>query len=872
MFKVETYTNPLTFYNSLEIGMDELHVTSIPVLAMHMKKKAEGKGKYLKSNVMIYHHFYSALYPKWVSKKYMLDMKQVLRGIIRTQERFQDYRELLLKQVDSLIESYRYWLTLGLTQMKSEYSDTEFEQIKVELYHAFKAHEVIIKGYETLQQPLSYEYISNCLNKFAEQKMRVGQGHLNSISKIYIYALSDLNPIRLSFFEKLKEVGYEIIFRIPYDSKYPHVYEGWVKLYRELVPQEKWKKLEESVIDSPILEFLEGNQKVASKSRKIVLHEYREPTTFKNYLNKNKLHKDKLEILACEKDQMNEIFRDEIDEEKEISHIYETPIGRFMHNLYGIQIIEGNKRMTYKMYLEMITSGVINRNQTKDKIISGIEGNSLLSDLALYMEGTNSLEEILDRLSKLKKLYEVSEQFDELARSKVDRNHVKRYLQNPIRVFGFMNSQGYDLTINQLIMLTEELDKQVSILLGEKSPKVSIQEHIAYLIDLICHSQAYLGVDEMKDIHKLGIKGTYEEFFNRLRQFKVVIYEPEEMIEYIGVLGKIQSIKEKTGELVLIKGIEHALGVCVNGVEEVYLCDLSTTSMNHYIRRKQNKIELRSIDGVNKYIERLDDSLQKEKLQKMMNITSLVKRYLQSFIKFNLMTLLAYYPGTLHLGWINNIYPYDTEWYLLSIIKQLYEVESLQIEKVDIDWLEETIEEEQTKDELSKEAREELIKQLSPFAWEDIKQCKKKFYYSNILNHYPSYYETFNQRIVFGWIGKMFTEQYDGREQVRKQLFPLFPQWPESLKQNLVDTTPQCQMKEYISFDNIKFPKSMVSLWCLGKRKYEDISLSEKHELLKQYWNRCGHKEEVDQTKLKCYFCPHQLICQEGVLGIDREY
>lgn len=872
MFKVETYTNPLTFYNSLEIGMDELHVTSIPVLAMHMKKRAEDKGKHLISNVIIYHHFYNALYPKWVSKKYMLDMKQVLRGIIRKQERFKDYKELLLKQVDSLVESYRYWLTLGLTQMKNEPSDTEFEQIKVELYHAFRAHEVIIKGYETLEQPLSYDYISNCLKKFSEQKMKVELGHFNSIKKIYIYALSDLNPVRLSFFEKLKEVGYEIIFRIPYDSKYPHVYEGWVKLYSALIPQERWEKLEESWVDSPVLEFLEGKQKVGRKGRKIILHEYREPTTFKNYLNKNKLDKNKLELLTCEEDQMNETFRDEIDKEKEISHIYETPIGRFMRSLYGIRIIEGSKKMTYKMYLEMITSGVINRSQTKDKIISGIEGNSLLSDLTSYMEGANSLEEIQDRLSKLKKLYEVSEQFDELARSKVDRNHVKRYLQNPIRVFGFMNSQGYDLTINQLIMLTEELDKQVSILLGEKSPTVNIQEHITYLIDLICRSQAYLEIDEMKHIQRLGLKGTYEEFFSRLRQFKAVIYEPEEMIEYIGVLGKIQSIKEQAGELVLVKGMEHALGVCVNGVEEVYLCDLSTTSMNHYVRRKQHKIELRSIDGLNKYIERLDHPIQKAQLQQMMKITSLVKKHLQSFIKFNLMTLLTYYPGTLHLGWIKNIYPYDTEWYLLSIIKQIYEVESLQEEEADIDWLEETIEEDQAQDELSKEVREELIKQLSPFAWEDMKQCKKKFYYSNILNHYPTYYETFTQRIAFGWIGKMFAEQYDGKEQVRKQLFPLFPQWTEALKQNLVDTTPQCQMSEYIAFDNTKFPKSMVSLWCLGKRKYEETSSSKKEELLKQYWKKCGDKEEVDETRIKCYFCPHQLICQEGAFGVDREY
>ena len=869
MFKVETYTNPLTFYNSLEVGTDALHVTSIPTLAMHIKERAALKGNHLKGNVIIYHHFYKALYPKWVSQKYKLDMKQVLRQIIRTQEAFQVKKEILLKQVDGLIETYRYWLTLGLVEMKSQGQDSEPEALKVMLYNQFKEHEEIKKGYGTLQTPLTPDYIDQCLqNVVHTQKIQVPEHHFRSIKKIYIYALNDLNPARFKFLKNLSDAGYEVIFRIPYDVHYPHVYTGWASLYGKVVPIEEWESIEVSQVNSSVLDFLEGKPNVVKQDRIVISHQYSEPTLFKNYLREHKLDCNRLELIACEDDVVNEVFRDEIDREKEVSHIFETPIGRFISHLYAIKDIEYKKTMTYEMYQEIISSGVINVSQTKGKIISGLEGISLLSDLKVYMEGVTSLEEIKERLYKLKQLYEVSEGFDELARSKVDRNHVKRYLQNPMRVFGFINPQGYDLTVNQLIMLTEELEKQINVLLGEKNPISSIEAHVVYLTEMIKESIAYK--DRAAKLEKV-----YEEFLKRLGTFRHRVLEVEEMNEYLAILGKVGSSKHEAGELVLVKGIEHALGLCVNGVEELYLCDLSTTAMNHYIHRRQGRIELRSIEGLDKYIERLSDLELQASLQHMMTIGSMTRKHLQSFVKFNLMTLLTYYPGRLHLGWIKNMYPYDTEWYLLSIIRQIYTIETVEeeIEEIEeIDWFEEKNREEMEEVKFPEEQIEELIKQLSPFAWEDLQHCKKKFYYSNVLNHYPVYREDFTQRIAFGWIGKMFADQFEGKEQVTKQLFPLYPQWTHTLKQNLVDTTQSCSLGEYIGFDNIKFPKSMVSLWCLGKRKYVEPSTNKKQELLKKYLRKGNTSISAEEVGKRCYFCPHQIICQEGAFGVDREY
>ncbi|MEG0153694.1 MAG: hypothetical protein RR744_11085, partial [Cellulosilyticaceae bacterium] len=203
--------------------------------------------------------------------------------------------------------------------------------------------------------------------------------------------------------------------------------------------------------------------------------------------------------------------------------------------------------------------------------------------------------------------------------------------------------------------------------------------------------------------------------------------------------------------------------------------------------------------------------------------------------------------------------------------KQIYDIEEVEEKSEEVEWFdEEDSKEEQVR--LPEEQIEELTKQLSPLAWTDLKYCKKKFYYSNILNHYPVYREDFTQRIAFGWLGKMFADQFEGKEQVAKQLFPLYPQWTHTLKQNLVDTTQACNLSDYVVFDNTKFPKSMISLWCLGKRKYEEPSNRKKQELLNQYLRKSHIPLNTEGVGKKCYFCPHQIICQEGVFGVDREY
>lgn len=865
MFRVETYINPVTFYSSLTVEKDALHLISIPVLAMHLKDNANKVNSKLRWNIFIYHHFYDGIYHKWQNNKQQLDMKQTLKHILRTDGRFKTHKEILLKQIDSLCKLYRYWITLGLTAIKEDDHTSSLERQKIKLFRAFLQDPHIAVLVEDLQKPLESEVIGKRLAyKVNRKKQYVEEDYYDGIRKIYIYAMTNIDPMRYSFFRRLEEAGYEVIFRIPYDSQYPKVYEGWERVYSKIVPFHKWEVIQEDRTVSNMLTFLEGKDDLGQQSRTVSIHSYSEPTQFKQYLIQHPLDKKRLELIACQEDQLNEYFRDVLDEEKEVEHIFETSIGRFIKNMYKVRVEENQIKLDFEVYRQLITSGVINIIPQKGREISGFEAVSLLDDLESYMEDVQTLDEIKSRLEKLKTLVMISNQFDELARSKVDDHHVKRYLQNPLRAFGFLNNQGYDITINQLSTLTQILEEHIDVFhtvyppLGE-----TLRTHKEKFVQLIINSIAYRERPE----HLAKI---YNHFLENFARLKVHIQDIEDINDYIAYIGKVQSEKHQEGKLVLIKGIEHAVGLCVNGVEELFLCDLSTSAMNSYIHQTLDRVEYKTLDRIAHHVEALEEGALKEQLKEALQIASSVKWHMQSFVKFHIMTLLTYYPGKLHLGWIKNMYTHDSEWYLLSIIKQLYSVEEQQQEEDQWDVFEQL--EVPQKDILSKEVVARLAKDLSPFAWQEFELCKKKFYYSNILSYYPVYNEDFTQRIVFGQIGKFFEDQLDGKAQVKQQFFPLFPQWTDTLKENLIATTPYIKINDYISFDNIKLPKAMGSIWNLGLRSKDVPNEATRQDMLSEVFRKEGTNPIEATPSKKCYFCPHQFICKEGAFGIDGTY
>ena len=871
MFRVETYKNPIKFYNSVQIGKDELHITSIPTLAMHLKDRARLTNGLHVWNVWIYHHFYRAIYPRWNSVKSKLKQKQILRKLI--QVHFKDnsrVKNILQKQLDELCETFRLWREMGIAYLVSDEYDSDLEKAYQKLYALLIAESDLEKLNLEMERPLSPALLSRMLGHYNKTYFDIENLDYSNVKRIYFYCMDYLEPSRITFFKRLEQEGYEVIFRIPNDEEYSNIHQCWHNVYEQFVPYEMWECIQDEEGEkSAFKEFIEGREVTHEPKRKITYHDVAEPVIFKQYLRQHPMNRSEFEYVACCDDDLNEYFRDEIGRKKGLKHFFDMPLGKFISALYSNQTInEDDIIMTYDTFVDMITSGIVSIKSSGDILISGKRALGLLSDLGSYMDGVKSLNEILERLDTYKALNNLSGEFEDLGKSKCDSNRVKRFLQNPLRSIGYVNHNKYSITFNQAYDLGVKLKEMISALTVTYSPVTDFEEHVKQLIEYVKESGL------MQEIESKEIKSVYKQFFAVLNtKFNnAEIEELQDMNDYIAMRNKIPSFEEDQGEIIIMKGLEHLAALAVNGVEEIYLCDMSTKSMNRYIRRREQVGHLVSLDDLEKYFMRYEEDAEKQKLLHTIRVARQSLVDTQNFVKFNIATLISGYTGKLHVGWIRNMEMYDTEWYLMSILKDLCEVEIIE-EKVEFDeHIFEEIENEQ--EEKTEGPVMQIQKQISPLAWKELDVCEKRFYLSNILNHYPSYLEDYQLQQAFALLARMLEDQQGGRQAVIDYFFPLFPQWSDALKLNLVETHNPRRIGTYAAFDNVHFPEEMQFLQYLFSnnediKKMKNRLSQDKSAKLTEWLKKNKEYLQVNPGK-KCYICPYQMVCQEGVLAIEQ--
>jgi len=875
MFRVETFKDPMVFYNQIKVGMDELHITSIPTLAMHIKGLGETKQKW---NIWIYHHFYNAIYPKWNSIETKLEQKRLIRKLIKAHRaEWTAHTTTLLRQVERINDTFRELLELDLKELKDIRDESELTQCYKKLYHYYLEQPEVSFYKKELHQELTTELIAEHLNQYNEKKLNIPRLGYPPVRRIYIYSMDYMDVGRIIFWEKLSEAGYEVIFRIPYSEEYPALHKCWERVYEYFVPKVEWQSIQEDISEktSPLKNFLEGKPVGDVTPLKVYNHGAVDPVTFKRYLREHAMDRRKQEYIGCQDELLNEYFRDEINKNMQIKHFYETPLGRFVGELYNLKI-EGNRvQMEYNTFITMMTSGLITIN-ADENIITGKKALGLLNELKPYMEGVHSLEEIFKRLVMYKALNRRTNEFEIFDQEQVEKNRVKGFLLNPLRAFGFVHNDAYEITVEELIQLSDRLVQVIQSLLVTYSPLENMSQHIAFFKKLLIESKMLVIIEDRLTLE------AYQCFFNLLNQelINTKIEDLEDIKEYIVAFTTINSQElegleeeSKTKELILMKGLEHMVSMNVNGVERLYLCDLSTSNMKAYVNNRQSSNSLFNLEDLARYIRALEDGIFKDQLLKELKILGACKKEIQNFVKYDMATLLTYYQGELHVGWIKNLTAYDSEWYLLEIITSLYDIELVGAEEV---LLEEDfiLQEEEVREHSVEMPLEQIAKEISPLALKDLEYCSRRFYYNNILYPHPIYREDYMQRLAFGVICKMLDGQMRGMENVKRYIYPLFPQWTETLKENLVETDPyKRKVKQgYGEFDGINYPAEMIRVQCLRSFDTSTKSNVIRDKQVKiQKWLDANPIELRAEAGTGCMKCPHQLLCRASEFVVDRE-
>ena len=174
------------------------------------------------------------------------------------------------------------------------------------------------------------------------------------------------------------------------------------------------------------------------------------------------------------------------------------------------------------------------------------------------------------------------------------------------------------------------------------------------------------------------------------------------------------------------------------------------------------------------------------------------------------------------------------------------------------------------------------VNSVPEVAFRDLDFCGDKFLYSSILQSNPVYYLHFHHKLAFSALVSIFKNNIeDGYLNMLKFILPLFPQWKDVEKRNILDCEfSRKGLREYRYFEGINYPKSIDVLYLL-KSKYivtENSKIRNRYNK-GEFNGERYYKEFIDEyltdeqnnRGLHCKMCPHSYLCKKGEFVIDSK-
>lgn len=867
MFKVETYENPVRYFNELNINNDEIHILGQSSISTYLKWINQDK----MINIWAYDDLMDAIYPNWNSLVNRLWMEMDLLKILMEYDN-KAIIQSMKKDIESLVYAYRYLIEIGINGINEERAEDLAEYIFIDVFNKFSKSPTVLEASRELRSVNSKEKVKYRLNRYGIEKYKFRKNLLTNITRIYVHNMERLDIRRMIFFERINWIGLPVIFRIPYYEGYSSLNRGWIETYKEVYDLNQWTKLDNTTQISEgkaYIDYLEGKDIRAEDKTNLTFLKFNEPIEFKRYLKENPLQYREIEYFAFSHDELNRYVRDEIKAVNKINsgrnigfqHVFDFGIGRFLFFLYEIEVKNGEIYVDYNSFVECITSGWIK---------NGEKALAFLKDLEPYMSGVETLSDIIDRLERLEYLNKVSKIFDDKGKEKAGGNRIKKYLLNPFRVFPYVNLDRYSVTIEELFQITKEFQQMVLDIFEGDSELFDLTEHLRKL-------------DKYWNLIDYDIKrGLNKEIYNKINNTLKQEVKNREVSRYgmrdflILKLG----IRDFEENINIINSFQQIEGYILNHTKKLVIADLSSKSINKYLQANRTLPNYLSYEDIEKYLEN-KKGLYNYVLKKSIKVSKKYDEYSQFFINYAIFQLLSFCDAEIELCWIEELNDFDDEFNTLKVIRNIYE---LQEEKIYFGDLESTTEEilssilKLDKPKKEKFNKERIYREVSPVGWRDLDFCPKKFLYSNVLRPNPIYCSDFHQRLAFSSIATLFSDQAMGRESVEKYLFPLFPQWPNTTKKNMLDTSFKRDLRISMEHQNILFPKNLADVQILRSKYLVTKRYKVRNDYRKSSINPEklfeDFLEEIEKEKaekgLHCGMCPHILICLKGEFFIDR--
>lgn len=832
-FKVETHDNSREYFRDIILEENALYITANTSLRDMLVEENSyfNKDKFY---VQDYEKFIGSLFNFKVDLLFQNTLKRSLiaegNALIKTLNS-EEATELKdgLEQVEELYKTLETIMIFGLGEIKGEENLSLSEIVFIKLYNRLLGEKNWKAVYEDYSSLGSFSNVEEKIEGFKGPRIR----------KIYFYNFTDISISRYIVFQMLRFAGYEIEFKAPFFKGLKDTNTWFNKLYGEdfIISSNSDQSYEDMIKSCKYIAFVEGQKLPKVDKYNIELRSYSTFAEFKKDSSKSS------KVISFDKDKIDLC----LSKTKKIeSHCYNTSVGRFIKELFQCELVEGTIKISFDTYFNMLTSGWI---ETIDK--NGIDTREFLAGNRALFCDCSTLEQINVRIDELVTFTQKISVIDKLAEEKVGKNQVKKFLSNPFKAVSYLNMDHYHITASELHELSTRLGAVIHKLLENLEGYINYDTFMGALKSLYAGNHYFKA---MPNRNKLWYMKKIQLAFSY--KIKEEVLPLNELKELMNILLK----NENTDlEHEISQSIDQMEGLIYGKQNTLFVTDLSFKAQSEYILKKNKENRFIKLDFIRKISKGNELVLSGIRLEKLSNTVVV------DYLKFTIVNSLIHFKGNFKLSFIKDLRDYDSEGLLFSEMKSLYGVKD---DSCDFSEFEELSPKEALPDlDLSKYSIKHS--NIPDSAYVDLDFCSLKFLYSSIVNPYPIYNSEDQQTLLLSTLVSIMKNSLENSDfNIKKFIFPLFPQIHEDIKENILVRNYETQnIREYKTFENISYPKVMDYLYILGGRDRDNGVENQKafNGFLKEY----EKSFDLDQEGLHCIRCPHSLICRKGMFEID---
>lgn len=878
MYRVETHNNSKEYFNNVNIETDALYVMPTTSLAFVLKENGRTRKEDFEKIIDI-DNLINAAYKKSSDLLNGIKLKTEVRSII---SKLKDTisNENILRELSYLEDNIKVLMSdiIYLIQINLKSFNYKVDNITKKTFKLI---------YDELLKTEIYKEIEGEILNFNILDSFQGEFNKDIIKKIYFYNINNLDLKRWLVIEKIKENGFEVIFRIPYFQWLEVTNKVWDRVYgnKNIF---SWSisniYTSNNDINSKYTRYLEGDyDTLITKDEKVITKTYAEVSDLRKVLKDKSVVTFYKDSLGPCKDTIIYEKENGINEElNKIDHCYQTSLGRFLFHLYSVKIKNNTVELDFNLYRELITSGWI-----ETKGWNGIRLSEYLSKNDEYFSGVSNIDDIINRLNILKDLEAVNDIFEEPVKNYLKNDNKKKALINPLRVFGYNNLQDYGITASYMITLTLRLKTLILKSLENNNGLINIEKHFELLKSAFRNQTIIEKSKSGSEIEKLLVRKIWA-VLNNSKDFPINMYQ-EDIAEWLNVVLKVNINDDKNREEKDFS-IDHLEGlifrdkrVNYNGKKIIYISDLSYLAYEKYIKNKYILDKCLTKEDFKDIFNESFSGAYKEKILTGFNLNYISIASTEAYLKFIFANLFINFDGVKEISWIDSFRENDSKSIIFKQIESIYDNNEETYQGLDISEI--IVEEDIIIDKYIDYDKNELSKSNIKYpevAYRDLDFCSNKFLYTSVLNFYPMYYSSFHNKLGFSALISILKNSIDDSYlNISKFIFPLFPQWEDVVKQNILTCEyGRKNIRDYKYFDGINYPKTIDSLYLL-KSKYvvsENWKIKNRYnkgnfkqeDFYKDFLNKYL-KDDTYNNGNHCSMCPHIFLCKKGEFVIDRK-